>query len=156
MIPSKFKRNKKLGITFHSAPNLNLQSFIKFPLNPDSAMPFTEANWGPQDQSNPQPGTSRLELFKPRSISVFIIWTNVPLHWMSKCQTITARSSEEAEICVTDECVRYIIFLRNLLNKLELVPEYFKNPVTVYNNNDSCIVWSHNMTTQIFGYLQIR
>ena len=48
------KGTKNLGITFHSATNSNLQSFVKFPLDPNSTTPFTDTNWGPQDLSTPK------------------------------------------------------------------------------------------------------
>ena len=67
-----------------------------------------DANWGPQDASNPKLDKQYpdLDLFKSRSNSGFLIWRSGPLHWSSKRQTLTARSSAEAEIYATDECVK--------------------------------------------------
>lgn len=149
------KGTKNLGIAFHSNKNNSIESFVKFPVDPNATTPFTDANWGPQDQSNTSTH-SELELFKSRSISGYIIWTNGPLHWMSKRQTVTARSSAEAEIYATDECVKHILYLRNLLNELELGKEYLNNPLTIYNDNAACVAWSHNMTTKGLRYIQIR
>ena len=49
------KGTKHLGIACHSRRNARLQSFMQFPLDPSKVTPFTDANWGPQDQSKPKP-----------------------------------------------------------------------------------------------------
>ena len=54
------KATADYGISFSSSSNNNLESFITFPL-PDDNSPtsiptaFTDANWGPQDASDPSP-----------------------------------------------------------------------------------------------------
>ena len=97
------KGTSNLGISFSTAPN-NMESFVKYPVDPSQLLPFTDANWGPQDQSIPKPGNppQHLDLWKSRSISGFMIWLGGPLHWQSKRQSITARSSAEAEIYAID------------------------------------------------------
>ena len=47
------KGTKYLGISFTSRRSSRLEAFVKFPLDPTKITPFTDANWGPQDQSNP-------------------------------------------------------------------------------------------------------
>jgi hypothetical protein len=74
---------------------------------------MSDANWGPQDASL-SGSTQDLPLFVSRSISAFYIDLLGPVHWMSKCQKVTAASSAEAEIYATDECVKFLLdFTKN-------------------------------------------
>ena len=150
------KGTKTLGIAFHSRRNAKLQSFVKFPLDPNRVTPFADANWGPQDQSKPKITDAPLDLFKTRSLSGFIIWGHGPIHWVSKRQTITARSSAEAEIYATDECTKFLIHLYNILTDLNLAQEIMPNPTTIYNDNTACVAWSHSMSTKGLRHIQIR
>ena len=95
-----------------------MDALIKFPLQTNTVIPFTDAKWGPQDQSKPEPNDPPLDLLKLRSLSGFIIWLNGPFHWQSKRQSITARSSAEAKIYATDECTKYLIYLYNVLKDI--------------------------------------
>lgn len=72
------KQTCHLGIQFDSNYQPNLQSYIKFPLDPLTAT--TDANWGTQDLSS-TPSDHQLPLFKSRSISGHIILMFGPLHW---------------------------------------------------------------------------
>ncbi len=150
------KGTKRHGICFRSNESPKLNSFVKFPLDPTKITPFTDANWGPQDQSTPKPNDPPLELFKSRSLSGFIIWSNGPLHWQSKRQTITARSSAEAEIYATDECVKYLIHLRQILTDLHLHDHLMPSPTTVYNDNAAYVQWARNLTTKGLRHIQMR
>ena len=145
------------GITFSTTPNSKLEAYIKFPL-PPQPVALTDANWGPQDQSVPKPSDPpvQLELFKTRSLSGFIIWDHGPIHWVSKRQSLTARSSAEAEIIATDECVKFILQMRNLCTDINLQNALFPEPTQIYNDNAACIKWSQNMTTKGLRYIQIR
>ena len=49
------KGTSNLGISFSTLPNSNLESFLKYPVDPSQLLPFSDANWGPQDQSVPKP-----------------------------------------------------------------------------------------------------
>jgi hypothetical protein len=85
------KGSKSLGISYHSNKIKKVESHVKFPL--DTITSLCDANWGPQDQSKPRKNETRqLDLFKSRSLSGFLIYFGGPLHWLSKRQTITARS----------------------------------------------------------------
>ncbi len=150
------KGTKTLGISFHSRRNASLSSFIKFPLSSNTVTPFTDANWGPQDQSKPKPSDPPLDLFKSRSISGFLIWLNGPIHWSSRRQTITARSTAESEIYATDECVKYLQHLYHILQEMSLHHKYMPRPTVIYNDNAACVAWSHNLTTKGLRHIQIR
>jgi len=97
---------------------------------------MSDANWGPQDQlSNKLSNPVSLPLFKSRSLSSFVLWLSHPLHWVSKRQTITARSTAEAEIYATDECTKAILQVRHLLNDLNLFSTYAPSTTSIYNDN---------------------
>ena len=150
------KGTRDMGISFSSKHNTELESFIKFPVG-STVLPLCDANWGPQDQSRPHPNiTEQLELFKSRSLSGFLLWLQGPLHWVSKRQTMTARSSAEAEIYATDECVKCLLHLSFLVDGLDLQNELLPPPTTIYNDNMACIQWSSNMTTKGLRHIQIR
>ena len=151
------KGTKNHGICFTTETNKSLESFVKFPMDPQTVTSLTDANWGPQDQSRPLPNETRtLEPFKTRSLSGFLIWLGGPVHWISKRQTITARSSAESEIYATDECTKSLLHLSQLLEGLSLKNTFMSSPTTVYNDNSACIQWSSNMTTKGLRHVQIR
>jgi hypothetical protein len=132
------KGTKTKGILFTSRQHSKLETFIKFPISPSIITTMTDANWGPQDQSKPSPTNNEdLELLKSRSISGYLIWLGGPVHWSSKRQSITARSSAEAEIYATDECTKQLIHLSYIIEGLGLTEEIMQPPTTVYNNNSA-------------------
>lgn len=150
------KGTKTKGITFSTSDNHQIGAYIKFPL-PTTPIALTDANWDLQDQNVPKPNEIRvLDLFKTRSLSGFIVWGFRPIHWVSKCQSLTARSSAEAEIVATDKCVKFLLHLQNIINNLQLSSFSFPDCTTIYNDNAACIKWSCNMTTKGLHYIQIR
>ena len=54
------KGTQQLGISFHSAKNDKLHTFVKFPI--DKLTGFADANWGLQDQSVPKPNNPAVPL----------------------------------------------------------------------------------------------
>ena len=151
------KGTKTKGISFTSTDNDKLQSFVKFPISPDHLTALTDANWGPQDQSKPNPHTTtQLELFKTRSLSGYLLWLRGPLHWSAKRQGITARSSAEAEIYATDECVKQLQHLHNIIQDLGVIHLLMPGTTNVYNDNSACVYWAHSMTTKGLRHIQIR
>ena len=79
-----------------------------------------------------------------------------PLHWCSKRQSITARSTAEAEIYATDECTKYILQLLQILDELPLGKNQPKLLITIFNDNNECLCWNHNVTTKGLRHIQIR
>ena len=151
------KGTKTYGIAFTSRKQEKLSSYIKFPIPDDKITALSDENWGPQDQSKPKPDEKRtLELFKSRSISGFLLWLGGPLHWVSKRQSITARSSAEAEIYATDECTKALLHFHYLLEGLELSETLMNGTTTIYNDNNACVQWSRNTTTKGLRHIQIR
>ena len=133
------KGTLRKGITFSTNNNSSIEAFIKFPIT-SLFIALTDANWGPQDQSIPKPHDPpvELELFKTRSLSGYILWGHGPIHWSSKRQSLTARSSAEAEIVATDECIKFLLHMRNLCDDTNVGPILFPTPITIYNDNASC------------------
>jgi deoxyuridine 5'-triphosphate nucleotidohydrolase len=151
------KGTKEKGILFTSKNRNKLESFVKFPIPPSEITSMTDANWGPQDQSKPTPANiEELELFKSRSISGYLIWLGGPVHWLSKRQSITARSSAEAEIYATDECTKQLIHLSYLIDGLCLTNDLMHPPTTIYNDNSACVCWSKATTTKGLRHIQMR
>ena len=112
---------------------------------------------GPQDQSKPKENEKRrLDIFKSRSISGFLSWLGGPLHWVSKRQSITARSSAEAEIYATDECTKALLHIYYLLEGMDLHTQLMSKTTTVHNDNSACVQWSRNTTTKGLRHIQIR
>ena len=144
-----------LGISFSSDQTSSLSAYINFPIHPSELTGLADANWGPQDQSTSSSG-AQLPIFKSRSMSGFLTWLNGPLHWISKRQSITARSTAEAEIYATDECTKNILHLRNILKDLQLLTTFCPSPTSLYNDNNACVLWSTNMTTKGLRHIQIR
>ena len=128
------KNTKNLGIVFDSNQHHIPHSFLHHPIHLVHAL--TDANWGAQDQSCIFASTQSLDLFKSRSIYGHIIFLYGPIHWQSKRQTITARSSAEAEIYATDECVKELQYLCKIFQDLNLQKTNLKNPIPVLT-----IIW---------------
>jgi hypothetical protein len=153
------KGTSDFGITFTSRPNTPLESFVKFPVPHDQLHPFSDANWGPQDASVPKQSDppQDIDLFKSRSISGFLIWLGGPLHWVSKRQSITARSSAEAEIYAVDECTKCLLHISHILSDLNLLSIFTNDqPIPIKNDNEAAVKWSHNMTTRGLRHIQMR
>ena len=152
------KGTKRMGIKFTSQNNNSLSSYLNFPVLKDVVTTLTDANWGPQDQSEPSKITvqKKLDLFQTRSMSGYLMWLNGPLHWISKRQTYTARSSAEAEIYATDECAKQVKFLSHILKDLHLKRTFMPDATKLYNDNQACVLWSDAMTTKGLRHVQIR
>ena len=89
-------------------------------------------------------------------MSGFLFWLNGPIHWMSKRQSITARSSAEAEIYATDECVKGLLHLSFLVDGLNLSKLIMPRPINVYNDNAACVQWAVNLTSKGLRHIQMR
>ena len=152
------KGTKQKGILFTSKDRDKLTSYVKFPIDPNQVVALCDANWGPQDQSKPDASKPPVELdiFKSRSMSGFLLWLGGPIHWVSKRQSITARSSAEAEIYATDECTKQLIHLSYIIEGFQLIEEVMKPPTTVFNDNNACVCWSKNTTTKGLRHIQMR
>ena len=152
------KATSNLGISFHKDKLQAIEAFIKFPLSPEGITSFSDANWGSQDQSVPKPYLpSKKQLpFVSRSISGFLLFHHGPIHWSSRRQAITARSSAESEIYATDECVKYLQYIKNIVTDLELQDLVIPTTISIFNDNQACVDWSHTLTTKGLRHITIR
>jgi len=146
---------KHLGIYFTSRRDSTLQSFLHFPLPPTSLLSMSDANWGPQDASLTRTH-AELPLFTSRSMSAYYIDMYGPLHWISKRQSVTAASSAEAEIYATDECVKFLLELVQILDFLGVKEIFMPSVNTIYNDNQACVNWSKACTTKGLRHIQMR
>jgi hypothetical protein len=145
---------KTLGIFFTSRKRSQLESFLHFPISPD-VLAMSDANWGPQDASVSTSSHDVLP-FVSRSMSAFYIDLLGPIHWMSKRQKVTAASSAEAEIYATDECVKFLLELVQLLEFLGVKDLFMPNTTIIYNDNRACVLWSKKATTKGLRHIQMR
>jgi len=60
-----------------------------------------------------------------------ILMGNNPICWTSKKQSIVATSTAEAEYVSTSECVKKVLWIRNILEELF----NFNKPITIYTDN---------------------
>ena len=145
------------GISFHSSNDYILRSFLHFPNHTSHKLTgISDANWGAQDQSLNHDKNTTLELHKSRSISGHIISLHGPLHWSSKRQSITARSSAESEIYATDECCKDILYLSQLIHDLNLQKDLLNKTTHIYNDSMACVHWTRNRTTRSIRHIQLR
>lgn len=89
-------------------------------------------------------------------MSAFYIDLLGPLHWLSKRQSVTAGSSAEAEIYATDECIKFLLELSQILEFLEVKHLFMPDTNIVYNDNNACIQWSKNTTTKGLRHIQMH
>jgi hypothetical protein len=144
---------KTLGIYFTSPRQSKLESFLHFPV-PPSVLSMSDVNWGPQDASTSLLG-SDLPFFVSRSMPAFYIDLFGLLHWISKRQKVTAASSAEAEIYATDECVKFLLELDQLLDFLDVKHLFMPGTNIIYNGNRACVQWSTKTTTKGLRHIQM-
>jgi len=145
---------KTLGIFFTSKKRSVLESFLHFPLVPQ-ILSMSDATRDPQDATRSK-SVTELPLFVSRSMSAFYIDLLGPLHWLSKRQTVTAGSSAEAEIYATDECVKFLLELVQILEFLEVKRLFIPEVNIIYNDNRACVNWSKVCTTKRLRHIQMK
>jgi len=116
---------------------------------------MSDANWGPQDASLSAVPVD-LPSFVSRSMSAFYIDLLGPVHWLSKRQKVTAASSAEAEIYATDECVKFLLELVQILEFLDVKNLFMPDTNVIYNDNCACIQWAKKATSKGLRHIQMR
>ena len=145
------------GISFDSNSDTIIQSFLHFKTRQVPKLTgISDANWGAQDQSTAYSPSTTIALHKSRSISGHIITLHGPLHWSSKRQSITARSSAESEIYATDECCKDLLYLSQLIQDLNLQDTLLNKTIHIYNDSMACVHWTKNRTTRSIRHIQLR
>jgi len=152
---TKYTSNTKhLGIYFTSEKRSTLESFLHFPLS-HQITPMSNANWGPQDASQPK-FAQVLPLFVSRSMYAFFIDLLGPLHWLSKRQAVTATSSAKAEMYATNECVKLLLELVQILDFLGVREVFMPGTTNIFNDNKACVNWSCSCTTKGLQHIQMK
>jgi len=145
---------KNLGIYFTSRKHPVLESFFHFPSTP-KVMSMSDANWGPQDASQSH-GSMQLPLFASRSMLAFYIDLLGPSHWLSKRQSVTAGSSAEAEIYATNECIKFLLELGQIMEFLQVKHIFMPSTNTINNDNQACVNWSKSCATKGLHHTQMK
>jgi hypothetical protein len=154
-----------LGLHFSSKTNFTLESFIHFPLaNDDSTSTptspplngFSDANWGPQDASQPSESNTRsVSIDETKSICGHILFMGgCPILWKTHKEKRISRSSCEVEVKSTDECVKNVQMFRHILSDLSLLDT--SSPIPVYNDNRGAVDWSNSFSTKGMRHVNIR
>jgi hypothetical protein len=161
------------GFTFMSKVQAPLHTFMSYPPSSDTeaytdAIPplshqhhhlstYSNACWGSQLGNAIREGI-QLPLFKFRSMSgAFVMQSGGPIAWKADRQELTSLSSCEAEIRPTNMGLRLTVNMRNMISSLLDLGypiDDCKSLTPLYNDNDACIKWCHNMTTH--GNCQIE
>jgi len=162
------------GIHFTSSSTNPVHTFVHFPDSSDveahkDAKPpssshqsplttYSDACWGSQIGSAVRDGTL-LPLFKIRSMSGGIIFRQGgPIAWIAVHQERTSRSSCEAEIRATNEISKLLMGIRHLVDAVRegghnIADTMVASPL--YNDNEACVKWSHNMTTMQICHMEM-
>jgi hypothetical protein len=161
------KSTSDLGLLFSSKGNPTLEGYIHFPLPDDVLLPdgssspacigFCYANWGPQDASVPRFDQllRSVSIDETKSICGHIIMMGgAPIKWMTHKEKRNSRSSCEAEIKATDECVKSVQQFRNLLDEMSLLNT--SSSTTIFNDNRGAVDWSQTSSTKGLRHLNIR
>jgi hypothetical protein len=154
------------GISFTSNNVGPMHSFIHYPPTTDveaytDATPptvnnlytlssYSDACWGLQIGSAVANRTL-LPFFEFRSMSGSIVFKNGgPLGWLSNYQECTSLSSCEAEIHATCAMSMKVVDLQNIcwsVNDSGFAITDIDKPTLLYNDNEACVRWLHNMTS---------
>ena len=84
-----------------------------------------------------------------RSTTGYIISYGGPIAWFSRLQPTVALSTCEAEYIAMSECARSLMWIRNFLNEIELLPAVYSVPL--YCDNRSAVAQVHhdNITERV-------
>jgi hypothetical protein len=163
------------GISFTSDSIAPMHSYIHHPASTDveayrDATPpkshdssaltsYSDACWGSQIGNAIAEGTL-LPLFKFCSMSGGIVFKNGgPLVWLSERQERTSLSSCEAEIRATSATSKKVVDLRNLslsFTESGFPISHIEKPTVLFNDNEACVRWSHNMTSKAVRHIELR
>jgi hypothetical protein len=120
---------------------------------------YSDACWGSQIGNAIRDGI-QLPLFKFRSMSGAIIFrSGGPITWKAERQERTSLSTCEAEIRATNMGSRLTVNLRNLILNLQSIGYPIDDTdiaTPLYNDNEACVKWCHNLTTKGNRHIEHR
>ncbi len=163
------------GFSFTSELKAPLHTYMLFPHPLDTeayndALPpklgnhhhlttYSDACWGFQI-GNAIQESIQLPLFKFRSMSGAILFhSGSPLTWKADQQECTSLSSCEAKIWATNMGSCLTINTRNMILHLYLCGypiEDASSPTPIYNNNEACVKWCHNMMAKGNRHIELQ
>jgi hypothetical protein len=147
----------------HYPPSTNIEAYEDAipltPTNSSTLSAYSDACWGLQIGSVVANGTL-LPLFKFCSMNSGIVFKNGgPIGWLGEQQERTSLSSCKAEICATNATSKKIVVFRNLcrsVSKSSHSLSGIKSPTILFNDNDACVRWSHNMTSKAACHIELQ
>jgi hypothetical protein len=138
------KGTKNSGIRFTQSRHFvdGLHDWTHRPPGSSECIAFTDANWGPQDASHPNPDhVTYISKDSVRSLlGHIIIRCGGPVAWGCMREPESSRSSCEAEIYAMDEGTKTVMMLRNVMEDIGL-PDV-SHPTPLYNDNRGSVDWS--------------
>ncbi len=155
------------GISFTLRQSPALHSYMSYPhksgteayvdaVPPDTGShhclsTYSDACWGSQLGNAVWEGL-QLPLFKFRSMSGAIVMrSGGPISWKAERQERKSLSSCEAKIRATNTGLRLTVNTRNMISSLSSLGYPINDadsPTPLYNDNNACVKWCHNMTTK--------
>jgi hypothetical protein len=104
---------------------------------------------------SPQLRTYEKSPFMNHSICGQIFFIGVcPILWKTHKEARISRSSCEAEVKATNECVKNVQMFCHVLTDLNLLDTTI--PTNVYNDNRGSVNWSNSFSTKGMHYVNIR
>jgi hypothetical protein len=82
-----------------------------------------------------------------------------PIRWLGNRQERTYLSSCEAEIWATNATLKKVMDFCNIsrsVSKSGHTTDSLFSPVVLYNNNDACVKWLHNMTSKVARHIKLH
>jgi hypothetical protein len=146
----------------HYLPSMDVKAYNNAtppkPTNSSTLSSYSNACWGLQIGSAVA-DSILLPLFKFRSMSSGIVFKNGgPLGWLSECQERTSLSSCMAKINAMSATSKKVMDLRNtcesVTNSGFPILDIDK-PTLIYNDNEACVKWSHNMTSKAAQHIEL-
>jgi len=163
------------GFAFTSAEKAPLHTYMTFPHSLDTesynnAIPprpaqhhrlttYSDACWGSQIGNAIREGI-QLPLFKFHSMSGAIIFrSGGPITWKTDRQERTSLSSCDAEIRATNMGSHLTVNVRNMILHIASLGYPItdaEQPTPLYNDNEACVKWCHNLTMKGNHHIEHR
>jgi hypothetical protein len=147
----------------HYLPLTNIEAYEDAipptPTNSSTLSAYSNACWGLQIGSAVANGTL-LPLFKFCSMNGGIVFKNGgSIGWLGERQEHTSLSSCKAEICTTNATSKKFVDFRNLCRSISESGHSLydiDSPTILFNNNEACVRWSHNMTSKAACHIELQ
>jgi hypothetical protein len=163
------------GISYTSRDIAPMHSYIPYPPSTDveaytdstppkllttrTLLACSDGCWGLQISNAVAEGTL-LPLFKFQSMNGGSIFKNgSPIRWLCKHQEHTSLSSCEAEIWATNATLMKVVDFCNLSHSVfesGHTIDCLSSPTVMYNDNDACVKWLHNMTSKAACHIKLH